>query len=90
MVPLQMPIQGRTPSKAPTLSKYAMLCIGTNTKDIGAAIANYTGDASAASTYGGVCTDGMNEAGLSGAMLWDQENTGNDTLPVGGKDVSGL
>ncbi len=83
-----MPVKGTTPSKGPTPSKYAMLCIGVNTKEIGAAIAKYTGDASAASTYGGVCSDGLNEAGLSGAMLWDQDNAGNETMPVKGTDVS--
>lgn len=82
-------MQGKTPSKAPTPTKYAMLCVGANTKAIAAAIANFTGDATAASTYAGVCADGLNEAGLSGAFLWDQDNAGNDTLPLRGSDVSG-
>ena len=39
-------------------------------------IAGYTGDVAAARKFSGPCFDGLNEAGLSAAYLWDEDNKG--------------
>ena len=62
----QMPINGTTPSYGPAPVKHAFVCVGANTKKLAATIATHTHDPAAANAYGGVCSDGLNTAGLSG------------------------
>ena len=57
-------------------SRYGFVCISANTQNMADAIANYTGDAAAARKFSGPCFDGLNEAGLSAAYLWDEDNKG--------------
>ena len=62
----QMPINGTTPSYGPAPVKHAFVCVGANTKKLAATIATHTHDPAAANAYAGICSDGLNAAGLSG------------------------
>ena len=79
-----MPIARQQPLFFPKPTRYGMVCVAPNTRDMASAIANFTGDAAAARRFSGLCSDGMNEAGLSAAYLWDSENAGyaNSSDPV--------
>ena len=65
----QMPINGTHASRAPTPTKYGFVCVGSKTKQMAATVASYTKDPSAAANYGGMCSDGLNDAGLSGEWV---------------------
>ncbi|KAI8466570.1 MAG: nucleophile aminohydrolase, partial [Monoraphidium minutum] len=78
----QMPLRAGRALYAPAPTKHAFLCVGASTKKLGAVIATKTNDPAAAAAYGGICADGLNDAGLSAAWLWDSGNT------LGGIDLA--
>ncbi|KAI8466573.1 MAG: nucleophile aminohydrolase [Monoraphidium minutum] len=86
----QMPLRAGRALYAPAPTKHAFLCVGASTKQLGAVIATHTNDPAAAAAYGGICTDGLNDAGLSAAWLWDDGSTtgGVDAAPGASDDTT--
>ncbi|KAI8463557.1 MAG: nucleophile aminohydrolase [Monoraphidium minutum] len=60
----------------PLKTKYGIVCQVANTQTIREALAEYVDDKRVMKRYGGLCYDGINEAGLSAAYLWDTSNRG--------------
>ena len=74
-----MPIS-RQPLYFPQASQHGFVCVAPNTLDMAAFISNYTGS-SAGQSFSGFCSDGLNDAGLSAAFLWDEDNKGYAQAP---------
>ena len=68
-------------------TRFGFVCVSSNTQNMIDVIANHTGDAAAARKFSGPCFDGMNEAGLSAAFLWDGDNKGYANSSSTGGDV---
>ncbi|KAF8062651.1 CM1 [Scenedesmus sp. PABB004] len=60
----------------PVATKFGIVCQAPNVETVRDALVNLVRNKSVARRYAGLCFDGLNAAGLSGAYLWDNANQG--------------